>query len=139
MNTAYKLLYATCLYCHHFKMPEILQHQYIARLKLLNAGLIAESHQVAKFMPYAREEEAADEEEGGKKAKAAAVSAQTAAEHIVRLEAYVKEQLHKAKKRGTTQDSYKDGLVYQERRALLDDVLRVQQRSWRVRCTRCQA
>jgi DNA-directed RNA polymerase I subunit RPA1 len=24
MTTAYKLLYATCLYCHNFKMPEML-------------------------------------------------------------------------------------------------------------------
>jgi DNA-directed RNA polymerase beta' subunit len=24
MNQAYKLLYATCLYCHHFKMPKLL-------------------------------------------------------------------------------------------------------------------
>jgi DNA-directed RNA polymerase I subunit RPA1 len=100
-------------------------------------------------MPTGREEEAEaadddDEEQGSKKKakkgpKVGAVDAQTAEESIIRLEKYVEAQLHRASKRGGTKDAYKDGLVYQERRALLDDVLRVQSRSWRVKCTRCLA
>lgn len=119
--------------------------QYIARIRLLDAGLIAESHEVAKFVPTARDEEPEEEEEteGGKKkdkkAKGATIDPQTAADFIVKLQKYVKGQLHRAAKRGGTKDEYKDGLVYTERRALLDEVLRVQQRPWRVRCSRCLA
>lgn len=127
-----------------FKVLISQQHQFMARIKLLDAGLIAESHQVINFMPTAaRDEDVEDEEVEGsgktKKTKATAVDAETAADAIVRLGLFVKDQLHRASKRGKTKDSYKDGLVYTERRALLDEVLRVQQRSWRIKCTRCAA
>ncbi len=98
-------------------------------------------------MPTSREDEADDdddeEEETQKKAKkgpkVGTVDPQTAEESIIKLGKYVEAQLHRASKKGGAKDGYKDGLVYQERRALLDDVLRVQQRSWRVKCSRCAA
>lgn len=116
-------------------------HQYIARLQLLNAGLIAESHQVVHFMPSAiREEEDEDAEDAPKKGRSTqSIPAQVLAESIEKMKAYVKDNLHRAKKRGNVKDGYKDGLVYTERRQLLDEVLRVQSKSWRVRCSRCNA
>lgn len=75
-----------------------------------------------------------------KKAKPTTIDPETAADFIVKLQKYVKVQLHRAAKKGSgVKDEYKDGLVYTERRALLDDVLRVQQRPWRVKCSRCYA
>jgi DNA-directed RNA polymerase I subunit RPA1 len=124
--------------------------QYIARIQLLDAGLIAESHEVAKFMPTPRDDEPEqyddEEEDGGVRAKkdkkakpSMAIDPETAADFILKLKKYVKGQLHRAAKTGGTKDAYKDGLVYTERRALLDEVLRVQQRPWRTKCSRCQA
>ena len=93
-------------------------------------------------MPSATREEEEDPEEEGTKAKkprVQAVDAKTAAEAIERLKAYVAHELSRARKRGGKKDDYKDGLVYTERRVLLDDVLKVQQRPWRVKCSRCGA
>lgn len=52
---------------------------------------------------------------------------------------FVKSALHRAKERKIGKDDYKDGLVYQERKEVLDGVLKTGGRSWIRRCTRCHA
>ncbi|ORX40060.1 hypothetical protein BD324DRAFT_254113 [Kockovaella imperatae] len=138
MTTVYRLLQSTCLYCHHFKMPEMMVQQYIARIQLLNAGLFKESHDVAHLMP--KTQQADEDEEGGGGGGATMVPVETAAEHIVKLDDFVRYALHQAKKHGAEKDNYRDGVVYEERRALLEEVLKGDSsRSWRTKCSRCRA
>ena len=138
MTTVYRLLQNTCLFCHHFKMPEIMVQQYIARIRLLNAGLIKESHDVAHLLP--KTHDTSNEDDEGPGAGSGAVPVETAAEHIVKLEDYVRYKLHQANKRGGGKDDYRDGVVYEERRALLEEVLKGDSsRSWRTKCSRCRA
>lgn len=112
--------------------------KYISRIRLLDAGLLEEAHYVASLHPSMSEEQlpattnslAPDEE-----MVAAAIPKETAAEFVVRMEEYVKYQLHIAKKRGGVKDEYKDGLVYEERKRVLHDFGR---KGW-VKCARCTA
>lgn len=67
------------------------------------------------------------------------IAPETAGEYIVRMDNFAKSAVHKAKKRGAGKDDYKDGLVYQERRELLDGFLRPGSRPWMRRCGRCSA
>ncbi len=70
---------------------------------------------------------------------AARIAPETAGDYIVRLGKYVKDAVHQAKKSRIVKDAYKDGLVYQERKELLDGVLRTGGRPWMRKCARCLA
>ncbi|WOO77423.1 DNA-directed RNA polymerase I subunit rpa1 [Vanrija pseudolonga] len=133
MNQCYQLLRAVCLYCHHFKMPEIMLKRYIARLRLLDAGLLEESHYVANFRPQTGDRGAAAEDAEEEDADVS-VPAETAAEFILRMELYVKTVL-KAKKARDNRDDYKDGLVFEERRRVLNEFGK---KIWS-KCSHCQA
>ncbi|WRT67829.1 uncharacterized protein IL334_004803 [Kwoniella shivajii] len=145
MNQCYGLLRTVCLFCHHFKMPELILASYVARIRLLDAGLLTESHEVASIFAKAmgtstsRDDEPNDDEEeiagggGGPKT----ITKENAAELIVRVDAYVSATLEAAKKasNGSTRDSYKDGLVFEERKRLLAEFSK---KNWG-KCTRCAA
>ncbi|WWC70704.1 uncharacterized protein I206_104655 [Kwoniella pini CBS 10737] len=143
MNQCYGLLRTVCLFCHHFKMPELILASYVARIRLLDAGLLTESHEVASIFakamgsPVSKDDEPDLEEEiaggGGHKA----ISRENAAELIVRVDAYVSATLEAAKKvsNGSTRDAYKDGLVFEERKRLLSEFAK---KNW-AKCSRCSA
>ena len=87
-------------------------------------------------MPRTHEEE---EDEAGPSTGAPAPM-ETANDHIAKLDNYVKFQLHDAKKRGIVRDDYRNGVVYEERRALLEEVLKGPiSQAWKKKCSRCQA
>ena len=114
--------------------------QYIARIQLLNAGLLEEAHNIANLFPCTHDpHDEADNEPESQEATATKVPPQTAAEYIVRIRGFVKTSLHVAKKKGIGRYDYKDGLVFQERREVLDGVFKTAGRPWRGRCTRCNA
>lgn len=46
MTHMYNLLRGTCLFCHHFKIPEFQMTLFIARLRLLDYGLVQEADEV---------------------------------------------------------------------------------------------
>ncbi|KAK6908242.1 hypothetical protein I203_102243 [Kwoniella mangroviensis CBS 8507] len=141
MNQCYGLLRTVCLFCHHFKMPELILASYVARIRLLDAGLLTESHEVAQIFAKAMgtpasskdDEPDAEDVEGGHKT----ISRENAAELIVRVDAYVSATLEAAKKvsNGSTRDAYKDGLVFEERKRLLSEFAK---KNW-AKCNRCSA
>ncbi|ORY24297.1 putative DNA-directed RNA polymerase I 190 kDa polypeptide [Naematelia encephala] len=140
MPQAYKLLQNTCLYCHHFKMPELTLRQHIARLQLLDAGLAEESHVINQLIPIEKGEDEGDDEDDQRKGAAAAqLSAQTAAEYILRIENFTKHALSIAKRKGTGKDAYKEGLVFEERKQVMHETLAASGKPWARRCLRCQA
>ena len=81
-----------------------------------------------------------DEEEQAGPSAGAAVPLETAKDHIAKLQNYVKFHLHNAKKRGLVRDNYRNGVVYEERKTVLEEVLKGESsRAWRNKCSRCQA
>ncbi|KAF5027520.1 hypothetical protein F66182_369 [Fusarium sp. NRRL 66182] len=46
MDQAYRLLKAACVYCKGFRLPQKELHKYVCKLKLLQHGLIQETHMV---------------------------------------------------------------------------------------------
>lgn len=131
MNQCYNLLRATCLYCHHFKMPELILRRYIARLRLLDAGCLEEAHTVANFHPVTKD---APKDGDTQEDMDAGVAAETAAEFIQRMDEYVRQVL-KHKKRKHERDNYKDGLVFEERKRVLNEFGK---KPW-AKCSHCQA
>ncbi|EMR09607.1 hypothetical protein PNEG_02190 [Pneumocystis murina B123] len=49
LSQLYRLLKATCLYCHHFKLSCSIVNLYYCKLRLLNAGLVHESQEIDKI------------------------------------------------------------------------------------------
>ncbi|WVR06374.1 hypothetical protein IAU60_003405 [Kwoniella sp. DSM 27419] len=141
MNQCYGLLRTVCMYCHHFKMPELVLSSYVARIRLLDAGLLTESYDVAaifaKAMGTPMNTNDADEDEEPGTSAPKTISKENAAELIVRVDAYVSAQLEAARKSGTSsgRDSYKDGLVFEERKRLLAEFSK---KNW-AKCSRCSA
>lgn len=91
--------------------------------------------------PAADDEDEEEEEETrgrkGRRGESSTMPAQSAAEFIVRIEQFVRHHLSLAKKRGGVKDEYKDGLVYEERKATLHQALSAAKKS--KKCLRCAA
>jgi len=102
--------------------------RYIARLRLLDAGCLEEAHYIADFHPVTKskdgDEDVADQD----------VAAESAAQFIVRMEQYVKAVL-KSKKKKHVRDDYKEDLVFQERRKVLNEF----GKKAYARCSHCTA
>jgi DNA-directed RNA polymerase I subunit RPA1 len=134
MNKCYQLLRSVCLYCHHFKMPEIILKRFAARLRLLDAGCLEEAHYVAHLAPTGSASKRTEEGDAVEEDDDADVSAESAAEFILRMDTYVKQVL-KHKKKQNVRDAYKDVLVYKERQ---DVIKEFSKKIWN-RCSHCQA
>ncbi|CCA72815.1 probable DNA-directed RNA polymerase I [Serendipita indica DSM 11827] len=111
MMVTYKLLRSTCLFCHHFKASRLHVAKTIGKLRLLERGLL-EAANALDAANFADEKSKDDEAE------------QVVEEKIAqKVELYVNINLQHATnaKRG----DYKDGPVYQARKAAIDEFLRV--------------
>lgn len=113
--------------------------QYACRIKLLDAGLIEAAHDVGRQSPSGSSEaqnNADDIEDQGE--ETAEIPAETAAQFVKRLVAFTDNALAQARRTGAGgKDDYKDGLVYEERKALLSTFVKALV-GWK-RCQRCQA
>ncbi|KAF4512804.1 hypothetical protein G6O67_000142 [Ophiocordyceps sinensis] len=49
MDQAYRLLRATCVYCHGFRLPAKDLHKYSCKLRLLQHGLLQQAHMVGSI------------------------------------------------------------------------------------------
>jgi DNA-directed RNA polymerase I subunit RPA1 len=111
----------------------------MARLRLLDAGLLQESHDIVHMFSLSTRDpkEAAQDAEEGDETRNGEPS-ESAAERLIRMEGFVKHALSQARKRGIGNDSYKDGLVYEERKRVVAEFYAMATKTWR-RCTRCKA
>ncbi|KAI0317937.1 beta and beta-prime subunits of DNA dependent RNA-polymerase [Amylostereum chailletii] len=121
MNQMYNLLRATCLFCHHFKMPRPQIIKFVAKLRLLEHGLLEASEGLNDVHMKARSREDEEDEEDGPD--------ETVAAFENRIEMFVKIQLFRAS--SSKRDEYKDSLVYQARKDL---ILQFQKASMVKRC-----
>ncbi|KIJ44014.1 hypothetical protein M422DRAFT_228619 [Sphaerobolus stellatus SS14] len=115
MTNGYNLLRATCMYCHRFKARRSVVWKYIAKLRLLEHGLLDAAKSVDDLHQRVSEKSTEMEEEDDSQDE-------TDEEFIKRIQLFVAIHLHRAS--GTTRNDYKDNLVYQARKELINEFLR---------------
>ncbi|KAK7060450.1 hypothetical protein VNI00_001215 [Paramarasmius palmivorus] len=137
----YNLFRGTCLFCHKFKISREDLCKYAAKFKLLEHGLLDaallldDMHRLV--IPRAKkgskgkgkkgedggnEEDEEDEEEAAEAAADKDTPDETPYEFIARVNLYV--QIHLSRASGSKRDSYKDALVYQARKELINEFLK---------------
>ncbi|KAH8118620.1 beta and beta-prime subunits of DNA dependent RNA-polymerase [Phellopilus nigrolimitatus] len=114
MINAYKLLKGTCLYCHRFKMNRSQVVKYTAKVRLLDHGLLDAAKALDDM--HVRVPRNQDEDEGEE-----TVTEESLADFAMRINLFVAIaiRMHPLNKR----DHYKDGLVYQARKTVINDFL----------------
>ncbi|KAF9226653.1 beta and beta-prime subunits of DNA dependent RNA-polymerase [Gyrodon lividus] len=111
MTNAYNILRGTCLFCHRFKTRRSVVCKYVAKLRLLEHGLLDAAHGVDEIrMQTGNGNEGEDDRD------------ETVEESEKRIELYV--AIHLARASSSKRDHYKDELVYQARKDVMMDFLR---------------
>lgn len=112
---------------------------YVSRLKLLDAGLIEQAHEIVQFISRATSSAARDNEEGADEEETMpTVPVETAADLLVRMDGYVKAQLHEARKKASGKDESLDAMIYEERKIARKE-LSARLNKTRQRCQKCRA
>lgn len=101
-------------------------------------GLTEHAHHIAQLSPNP-ERNPGDAEDGeqGDAAGENDIPAESAAEFIQRMENFTNQAIALFHREGRTRDDYKDGIVYEERKRVLHEFVKLAQ-GWK-RCTRCNA
>ncbi|KAI5834493.1 beta and beta-prime subunits of DNA dependent RNA-polymerase [Schizophyllum commune Tattone D] len=122
MSNMLNLLRGTCLFCHQFKMSRTLLWKYMAKLKLLERGLLDAAQGVddihIRVSRRSRDKDAMDVDVP---AQTKSVD-ETPEQFMMRLNLYVALQIRRAST--SKRDHYKDGLVYQTRKDVIHDFLK---------------
>ncbi|TIC01852.1 beta and beta-prime subunits of DNA dependent RNA-polymerase [Wallemia mellicola] len=133
----FNMLRGVCLYCHHFKLDPAVVTRYVAKLSLLDYGLIDEAEQVDLIKRGVSE---AEEEDATSKMSKSALKALEKERELEayksRVNSWVKFNVSKAQQNGKTRDEYKSGLVYQTRKRLFHQLFR---QMYRKKCDNCNA
>ncbi|KAL8286881.1 hypothetical protein RQP46_003887 [Phenoliferia psychrophenolica] len=144
MTNAFQLLRGTCTYCHHFLTSEVAILKYIAKLTLLEHGLVVPADNVdtivfsvkpkKKVKKHTGPATLSDDDEG-EPTDEAAVEDETLGQYEARLNTYVSVSLRFAS--GSSRDDYKkSGIVYDKRRKLISEFLKSLNKK---KCGRCGA
>ncbi|PWN47916.1 beta and beta-prime subunits of DNA dependent RNA-polymerase, partial [Violaceomyces palustris] len=158
MTHMYNLLRGTCLFCHRFKIPEFIMVKYIARLRLLEYGLVEAAEDIAgeqlqrqtnfsatddsqpKSRSSSAKEDAPQMEDGDgnlvlKRDEGRA--SETVPEFKKRIEAQVGLLIYDAIRTGkVSRESDKGGVVYSARKKTIAEFMKDVQRK---KCEVCQA
>ncbi|KAF8471484.1 beta and beta-prime subunits of DNA dependent RNA-polymerase [Gautieria morchelliformis] len=114
MINMYNLLRGTCLYCHKFKPRHTVVCKYVAKLKLLEHGLLDAAHGIDDIQQ--RVSDAGDEDDGEN------ADSESDEDFMKRVKLFVAVHLHRAS--SSKRDDYKDSLVYQTRKEVIQEFLR---------------
>ncbi|KAF9247391.1 hypothetical protein BU15DRAFT_84891 [Melanogaster broomeanus] len=114
MTNMYNVLRGTCLFCHRFKTRRSVVSKYVAKLRLLEHGLLEAAHGVDDIqMQMGSGEDDGDGEDGRD---------ETIEAFEKRIELYV--SINFARASSSNRDHYKDELVYQARKDVIMDFLK---------------
>ncbi|KAL0949316.1 hypothetical protein HGRIS_009392 [Hohenbuehelia grisea] len=138
MANLYNLFRGMCMFCHRFKMSRPVLCKYMAKLQLLEHGLLDAAKGVddlhikvsvkrSKTTAKAPKEDADEEGSQESEAEAEAESEddcpdETPDEFQARIGLYLR--VHFARASGSKRDHYKDGLVYQARKEVINEFLK---------------
>ncbi|THH26811.1 hypothetical protein EUX98_g7375 [Antrodiella citrinella] len=118
MGKMYDLLRGTCLFCHRFKVSRAELVKTVAKLRLLDSGLLVPAKLVDDMQMKTKP---ADEDDEGDGAVVEDIE-----NFEARVELWVQSHLRSAAST-SKRDGYKDGLVYQERKAVIHSFLKITQ------------
>ena len=110
--------------------------KFVGRLTLLDHGLLTDSLALAGMsaaIVFATI--GADDDEGNDKEEKDEKEAETEAHYIARLEDFVRDCIRKGGKAAEGRDSYKDGLVYEERKKVISEFAKKGYK----KCQKCKA
>ncbi|KAI0268325.1 beta and beta-prime subunits of DNA dependent RNA-polymerase [Gloeopeniophorella convolvens] len=112
MNHMYILLRATCLFCHHFKLPRAQVIKYVAKMRLLDHGMLdaASALDDLHMKVKTKGQDLEDESEG-----------ETVEAFEQRVTIFVQLNLLRA---SSSRDDYKHSLVFQARKDLIQEFLK---------------
>ncbi|EFI27675.1 RNA polymerase I largest subunit [Coprinopsis cinerea okayama7 len=125
MGNLYNLLRGMCMFCHRFKMSRTQLSKYMAKLRLLEHGLVEAAMGVDDITLQVRKtkkgKEKADEEEDVDMLGKEDVTYESDEQFVKRVHLYV--AIHLARNK-TTRDDYKSEVAYQMRKDLIHEFLR---------------
>ncbi|KAI0774421.1 beta and beta-prime subunits of DNA dependent RNA-polymerase [Fomes fomentarius] len=114
MVNAYHLIRGTCLFCHRFKVSRFVLCKFVAKLRLLEYGFLVAAKALDDVNYTTKKGRSADDEDDE--------PAETYEAFEQRLNLYV--AAHMATASGSKRDAYKDGLVYQARKDVINDFIK---------------
>ncbi|KIK67830.1 hypothetical protein GYMLUDRAFT_1014032 [Collybiopsis luxurians FD-317 M1] len=139
----YNLFRGCCLWCHKFKLSNESLVKYRAKFRLLEYGLLEQAHAVDSIKRVLKQRETppkkdkkkgkadteddTEEEETNRDVEMVADDGEpdeTEAEYLRRINVYVTVTIARSKAAGFRRGSYKDGLVYQYRKDLINEFLK---------------
>ncbi|KAK9767442.1 hypothetical protein K7432_002798, partial [Basidiobolus ranarum] len=124
------LMRAKCFYCHRFRTSRAENARYIAKLNLLQAGLVLEALEVDNMVPnFKNKKSSADDEDESIED----IKIETEEEYIERIESFVKHSLENAS--DSASKDYKVTLINEERRKVQADF--VKRACGKRRCDNC--
>ncbi|KAF4619599.1 hypothetical protein D9613_005174 [Agrocybe pediades] len=121
MGNMFNLLRGVCMFCHRFKMSRTVLWKYLAKLRLLERGLLEAAQGVDDIQLRVRKKKDGDAGNASEDEEADTPD-ESPHEFIARINLYV--AIHLARSPKSTRDSYKDGQIYQTRKDLINDFLK---------------
>ncbi|KAI0335618.1 beta and beta-prime subunits of DNA dependent RNA-polymerase [Cubamyces sp. BRFM 1775] len=115
MVNAYHLLRGTCLFCHRFKVSRFVLCKYVAKLRLLEYGFVVAAKALDDMHYHTKKARRVEDDEEDE-------PAESYENFEKRVNLYV--VAHLATASGSKRDSYKDGLVYQARKEVINDFIK---------------
>jgi DNA-directed RNA polymerase beta' subunit len=124
MTNMYALLQGTCMFCHRFKMSRTVLCKYIGKLRLLERGLLDAAKAVDEINTRKKMQRGdfkdGDKDEAGDVDDL--VDDESVEEFQLRVHLFV--NLHLSRASTVKRDQYKDGMVYQMRKATFQAFLK---------------
>ncbi|KAF8812281.1 beta and beta-prime subunits of DNA dependent RNA-polymerase [Phlegmacium glaucopus] len=114
MGNMFNILRGTCMFCHRFKLSRTVLWKYLAKLRLLERGLLDAAQGVDDMQLIINRNKDGEEEDGPR---------ETPHAFIARINLYV--AIHLARAPNNTRDSHKDTLIYQARKDLINEFLKL--------------
>ncbi|KAI0775964.1 beta and beta-prime subunits of DNA dependent RNA-polymerase [Trametes elegans] len=115
MVNAYHLIRGTCLFCHRFKVSRFVLCKYVAKLRLLEYGFVIAAKALDDMHYQTKKSRRSEEDDEDEPAESYEAFEQ-------RVNLYV--AAHLATASGSKRDSYKDGLVFQARKEVINDFIK---------------
>ncbi|KAJ1791654.1 hypothetical protein LPJ59_004954, partial [Coemansia sp. RSA 2399] len=137
-DTLYRFIQGCCPYCHKFTFSRVTATRYIAKLRLLEYGLVREANDLDDLLPRTTKagldlegiDENDDSEEVVEPTSKSKKDGESSEQYIVRINDYVEEKLS-----SSDRSTYKVTIVNQVRRALIKELIG---RSRNANCQNCR-
>ncbi|KAI9502457.1 hypothetical protein BX070DRAFT_14210 [Coemansia spiralis] len=132
-DALYRFLQGCCPYCHRFTFNRVTAARYVAKLRLLEFGLIQEANELDDMLPRAGksaldfDDNEVNDLADGEFTKTKSKGGETAEEYIARINKHVESKLSSSEK-----STYKVTMVNQIRRTLIRELIA------RTRTANCQ-